>query len=78
MRDGVTDEIKKLQKMILNPKKKPFEKFLSAKSRINSLVKGSENRESETMIPLVSDWYEDMRDLSLKESLKRYKNFVGA
>jgi len=78
LRDGVTDEIKKLQKMILNPKKKPFEKFLSAKSRINSLVRGSENREPETMIPLVSDWYEDMRDLSLKESLKRYKNFVGA
>lgn len=77
LRDGVTDEIKQLQKMILDPKKKPFEKFLSAKSRINSLVRGSQTREPESMIPLVSDWYEDMKDLTLKESLQRYRNFVG-
>jgi hypothetical protein len=60
------------------PKRKPLEKYLSAKSRINTLVKGNESREPETLIPVVSDWYEELKDLTLKQALHKYRNFVGS
>ena len=75
LKDELHPEIKKefdKLKKNYNSKQRSYERQLSAKSRIAQMV-----RQGYKYIPLIDDWYGDMRGKKWKEIEENYQHMIG-